>query len=187
MDRSIVYSVNGIILKRRDSGEADRILTVLTLEFGKIRVIARGVRRILSRRASQVEIFSPVKLVLHKGRALDTVTEASRLPGARISPENLKQVGLAYFVCEIADRLLPEYQREEAAYILLKNSLTAFSGGDNEKAWEDEAYYFSLKLLWSLGYLPPQVRLPKDQVQPYIEKIIEKKLRSVGLLTKFQN
>ncbi|MBI2593599.1 DNA repair protein RecO, partial [Candidatus Daviesbacteria bacterium] len=68
-------AVEGIILKRTNFGEADRMLTVLTKNLGKITVIARGVRKITSRRAGNVELLNVVKLGLFKGKGY-TLTEA---------------------------------------------------------------------------------------------------------------
>jgi len=62
------YSDEGIVLRRIDYGEADRILTVLTLEHGKIGVIARGVRKSQSRLASRTDLFTRSRMQLARGR-----------------------------------------------------------------------------------------------------------------------
>jgi len=62
------YKAEGIVIKRKNFGEADRILTVFTKKYGKIKVLAKGVRRITSRRGPNVELFNQVELVLHQGR-----------------------------------------------------------------------------------------------------------------------
>ena len=62
------FKTEGIILRRRDFGEADRILTVFSLHRGKISVIAKGVRRITSRRAGNVELLNRVQMFLYPGK-----------------------------------------------------------------------------------------------------------------------
>jgi DNA repair protein RecO (recombination protein O) len=79
MKPSRVYVAEGIVLKRRNVGEADRILTVFTKKYGKIRVIAKGVRRITSRRAGHIEVFTRVILTLHSYKNMDIVTEAQAI------------------------------------------------------------------------------------------------------------
>lgn len=71
--------VEGIILKRRNLGEADRILTVFSKNLGKISVLAKGVRRITSRRAGNVELLNRVSMYLHRAKSFLILTEAISL------------------------------------------------------------------------------------------------------------
>ena len=75
------YRAEAIVLKHHDWGEADRILTAFTREHGKLRVIAKGVRKIRSRRAGHLEPFTHVMLQLAKSKELPIVTQAGA-PGA---------------------------------------------------------------------------------------------------------
>jgi len=70
------YKTEGIVLKRINYGEADRILTIYTKRHGKIRAIAKGVRKLTSRKAGSLELFNNVVLFLVKGKNLDIITEA---------------------------------------------------------------------------------------------------------------
>ncbi|MBI2622470.1 DNA repair protein RecO, partial [Candidatus Microgenomates bacterium] len=70
------YRAEGIILKRTNFGEADRFLTVFSKRHGKIKILAKGVRRITSRRGPNIELFNLATLYIHKGRHLDILTEA---------------------------------------------------------------------------------------------------------------
>src|SRR5260221_14392220 len=79
MSSSRVYTAESIVLKRRNVGEADRILTIFTKRFGKMRVIAKGVRRITSRRAGHIEVFSHVVLTLHAYKNMDIVSKAAAI------------------------------------------------------------------------------------------------------------
>ena len=71
------YRIEGVIIKRRNFKEADKILTVFTKKYGKVSVLAKGVRKITSRRGPSVELFNHASLLLHKASFLDIVTEAS--------------------------------------------------------------------------------------------------------------
>ncbi|MGC8781903.1 MAG: DNA repair protein RecO, partial [Anaerolineae bacterium] len=67
--RQRLYRVAAIVLKRRDQGEADRLLTVLTRDRGKLSLLAKGVRRQASRKAGHIEPFTLVDLLVVKGRS----------------------------------------------------------------------------------------------------------------------
>ena len=72
-----LYKTPGIVLTRFDLGEADRVLTVLTPHEGKLKVIAKGVRKPTSRLGGSLEPFAELHLVLARGRTFDIVTQAS--------------------------------------------------------------------------------------------------------------
>ena len=71
-----IYRTEAIVLSRMDYGEADRILTLYTPHRGKLRVIAKGVRRPLSRLGPHLEYFTRCRLMLARGRTFDTITGA---------------------------------------------------------------------------------------------------------------
>ena len=72
-----IYRTTGIVLARFDLGEADRVLTILSPTEGKLRAIAKGVRRPGSRIGGSVEPFAELDLVLSRGRTFDVVSQAS--------------------------------------------------------------------------------------------------------------
>ena len=71
--------VEGIILQHSDWGEADRLLTIYTRELGKVRVLAKGVRKPRSRKAGHIEPFTRTVLLLARGRDLFILTQAEML------------------------------------------------------------------------------------------------------------
>ena len=83
--RQRLYRVTAIVLKRRDQGEADRLLTVLARERGKVTLLAKGVRRQASRKAGHLEPFTYVELLVAKGKSLDIVTQAETVEAHRQS------------------------------------------------------------------------------------------------------
>lgn len=184
MTLSHIFSTCGIILKRRNVAETDRILTIFSKEYGRIRVYARGVRRVHSRRSAYLEVFSNTALVLHRGKTWDSVTEATPIhvfPRLRV---HLPRVSAAYYICELVDVLLPERQEHRDVYMLLLGTLSALNDTvENDPVVLSEQ--FALELLRILGYLARDRTIPSGQIVPYIERIIEKHIRSHRLLTKF--
>ena len=67
--REHLYKSEAVIIKRSDLGEADKILTILTPHFGKLRVVAKGVRKVTSRLAGHVELFTRSQMLLAKARS----------------------------------------------------------------------------------------------------------------------
>lgn len=117
------FKTEGIILKRRNFGEADRILTVFTLARGKISIIAKGVRRITSRRAGNVELLNRVQMHLYKAKGLPILTEAESLDTFQKIKEDLILSTYAYHIIELVDKLTAENQENRMLYEHLVNIL----------------------------------------------------------------
>lgn len=176
-----VYLAHAIVLKRRNVGEADRIITIFTKHSGRMRVVAKGIRRIHSRRAAHLEVFSHSKLVLHRGKTWDSVTEATPIDAFPRLRTQLPRVSAGYYLCELVDALLPERQEHRDIYTLLLATLTTLNDAivcDPIELSEQ----FALELLRSLGYLARDHTLPTSQIEPYIERIIEKHLRTPKII-----
>lgn len=181
MRSPLVYTVEGIVLKRRNFGESDRILTVFTKQRGKIRVLAKGVRRIHSRRAGHIELFRRVTLTLHKGKNFAMVEEAQSFPNADRC-NTLQKMAAAYYASELVDTLLAEEQEHRDVYELFVDALSTIVGSTREEKLE-LLRQFANNMLWALGFLPRSRELPAEHINAYIESIIERKLRSKQLLT----
>lgn len=177
----------GIIIKRRDFNEADRLLTVYTKEFGKIQIKAQGVRRITSRRSSHIEQLNYTELSLYKGRSLHTLTEAQMITTFPAIKENLAKTGLAYHICELIDGLCPENQEQSQLFFLLKKTLDKLEISEpNDMAVL--IHEFEIELLTSLGYWHdlPEASRTLDTHQ-FIENILERKLRSHRVFEEIAN
>lgn len=140
--------VLGIILKRKNFGEADRVMTVLTDKLGKISIIARGVRKITSRRAGNVEILNYCRLGLFKGKGY-TLTEAEAIETFPKIKENLTLSSTAFHVIELADRLTVEEQPNQGIFDLVLATLKILE--KNPRQLFIRAY--EIKLLRMLGFL----------------------------------
>lgn len=168
------YIVEGIVIKRKSFGEADRILTLFTKKYGKIKILAKGVRRITSRRGPNVELFNQVELSIHSGRTFDLLAEAQVLNTFSNVRKNLDLVGLAFHVCEIVDGLCPENQAHPKIYDLM---LEVFKDLDHGLI-----HSFERNLLQELGYLPRQYA--EIDTTLFIEKILERKLKTRRILLR---
>ncbi len=120
----------GIVIKRKNYGEADRILTILTKDHGKISVKATGVRKITSRRSSHIELLNHVAMGLYKANAFPVLTEAKMIEDFAPVKNDFSKVGLAYHLCELIDGLCAENQENSKVFFLLRNFLTQLAEGD---------------------------------------------------------
>lgn len=153
------FKTEGIVLKRRDFGEADRILIVFTLTRGKVSVVAKGVRRITSRRAGNVELLNRVTMFLYPGKNFCTLTEATAIDTYQKLKEDLTLSTYAYHILELVDKLTVEDQANRVLYELLVRVLERLSANPRQ-IW---VRAFEVKVLSNLGFLSfqdPQVSLP---------------------------
>ena len=143
------------MLRGRELGEADRILTIYTPQWGKLRAIAKGIRRPASKLRGHLELFTRVKLLVARGRSLDVVTGAETTEafhGLRDEdPSALERIGIAYYLVELLDQFTEENQENRALWELLNASLAALSDGVTPTT---VARHYELRLLGYLGYQP---------------------------------
>ena len=178
------YKTEGIVLKRRNFGEADRILTVLTKSNGKIQIKAPGVRRITSRRSSHIEPLNFSLLTLYKSSraSFPLLTEAQTLEDFRPIKNTLPRIGFAYYICELTDSLCPENQENRNVFFLLKDALYKLAESFVHNSIIDN---FEDNLLTTLGFLPEFHTLTDKR--DFIENIMERKLVTKRLLPLFVN
>jgi DNA repair protein RecO (recombination protein O) len=139
-----------VVLRKLDYGESDRIYTLLTRGHGKVGALARGVRRSSSRLASALQLFSRVDVQLARGRSLDIVTQAVRLPGRRIEAD-VERTAHASLIAELADRVSEERHPLEGLYELTVAALEELA---REPAPRRASAYFVVVALDLLGYAP---------------------------------
>ena len=178
------YKTVGIVLKRINFKETDKILTVLTREHGRIKLIAHGIRKTSSRKASSLEPFAIVNLYITQGKSLDLILETETINNLPNIRSDLKKIGLAYQVCELVDRLSPERQVNRSLFDLVMSELLLLNKLDIEASYKIEE--FELKLLWDLGYLPKGNVLSDHQLDFFMESVLEGRLKSKQLLIKIE-
>jgi DNA repair protein RecO (recombination protein O) len=144
------YSTRAIIIGRHNFGEADRIVVLLTPDGGVIRGVAKGVRKIKSRLAGHLELFSESDLMLAKGRNLDVITSA-RLVRHLPSGDDYDRMRQAYLFAEMVNRLSSEREPHPGLYDLVREAYAELSTGAPDATLE---LWFKLRLLDRLGYRP---------------------------------
>jgi DNA repair protein RecO (recombination protein O) len=147
------YVDEGIVLRRVDYGEADRVLTVLTRHHGKVGVLARGVRKAGSRLAAHTDLFTRSTLQLARGRGeLEVLTEARRL-GAATPMGDVRRSACASLCAELADVALePGHPLDEGLYDLVAEALAGCS--DPARDPRSAAVWFARRMIDRLGYAP---------------------------------
>lgn len=119
------YRDQGIVLRTWKLGETDRILSLLTAGHGKVRAVAKGVRRPGSRFGGRLEPYSCVDLQLYEGRSLDGVSQAELVaPHAAVRADFVRSACAGVMV-EVVDSVAQEGQREPRLYLLLQSALDA--------------------------------------------------------------
>jgi len=143
------FKTEGVILKRRDFGEADRILTIFTLSKGKVSVIAKGVRRITSRRSGNVELLNRSLMYLHQAKTFLILTEASTLDTFSKIKSDLTLSTYAYHIIELVDKLTAENQENRILYEHLVEILRRLE----RKPRQILIRAFEVKILSILGFI----------------------------------
>lgn len=139
------------MLRHSDWGEADRLLGLYTRETGKLRAIAKGVRKPRSRKAGHLEPFTRVSLLLAKGRDMWIVTQAETVNAHLCLREDLERVGYAAYAVELLDRFTYEEGENPGLYRLLADTLARL---DTEPEPGLPVHYYEIRLLDLLGFRP---------------------------------
>jgi DNA repair protein RecO (recombination protein O) len=154
VSRARLYKTEAIVLRSMDLGEADRVLTVLTPRLGKLRVIAKGIRRPRSRLGGGLEPFSDVHLVLAIGRTFDVVTQAALEDPHLGLRDDLHSTAAAWYLVELVDRFCEGSAESHAAFELLAQGLAALDAAPADVSRDVVARWFELHLLDVMGFRP---------------------------------
>ena len=147
-----LYREQGVVLRTWKLGEADRIVVLLTQGEGKVRAVAKGVRKTKSRFGGRLEPFSHVDLSLYRGRELDIVTQAEVINPFRALREDYDRVVAGTAMLEAVDQVAQEREAAIRLYLLLVRALRALDGGPRDPSVVLDA--FLLKLMALEGYRP---------------------------------
>jgi DNA repair protein RecO (recombination protein O) len=165
MPRPRSYRSEAVVLKRHDFGEADRILVLFTRERGKLRAVAKGIRRTTSRLAGHLELFTHVELQLARGRELELVTQAESRNAFRALREDLTRTSHAYLVAELADALTEDQAEQPELFELLVETFGALEHTADPGLVVD---HYQLLLLGIVGFRPSLTYclLCREELQP---------------------
>ncbi|EWS82629.1 DNA repair protein RecO [Brachybacterium phenoliresistens] len=149
-----LYRDHGIVLRTHPLGEADRIITLLTRHHGKVRAVAKGVRRTGSRFGARLEPFGLVDVQLHSGRTLHTVTQVVTIETfAQAITADYPRYTAASAMLETVDRLTDDVVDPSArGFLLLVGAMRAMAGGSIPPALVLDS--FLLRSLALSGWAP---------------------------------
>jgi DNA repair protein RecO (recombination protein O) len=145
------FRLEAVVLRHNDWGEADRLLGLFTLEMGKLRVLAKGVRKLRSRKAGHLEPFTRVSLLLARGRDLPLITQAETIEAYLPLREDLAGATYASYVVELLDRFTYEEGENRALYRLLIETLSRLCQGHDRDL---VVRYYEIRLLELVGFRP---------------------------------
>ena len=147
------YKEQGVVLRSAKLGEADKIVTVMTQGSGKVRGVAKGIRKTTSRFGGRLEPFTHVNLMLYRGRgSLDTITQAEIIAPHRAIRDDLALFAAGETMLEAVDRVAEEHERNVRLVLLLLSGLRALETRPADPAAVAES--FVLKLLSISGFHP---------------------------------
>jgi DNA repair protein RecO (recombination protein O) len=152
MAESRSFRVEAVVLRHSDWGEADRLLSLYTRQRGKLRVVAKGVRRMRSRKAGHLEPFTHVTLQLARGRDLAIVTQVDTLEAYLPLREDLLKTSRAAYAVELIDRFTYEDESENSSlFQLLTDTLGRIAV--QADPWLAIRFY-EVRILDFLGFRP---------------------------------
>ena len=151
VSRIRTYKTEGVVLKQMHLGEADRILTLITPDVGKVRAVAKGVRRAKSKLGGHLELLNVVSVSISRGKSLDIVSEAEAVQTFRKLREDLHRLSKAIYMAELVDCFSTEQTDSHQVYLLLVDAL-----GQLERTHQPDLLlrYFELHLLDRSGFRP---------------------------------
>ncbi len=151
MAKPRTYTVDAVVLRHTDFGEADRLVVLYARGRGKLRALAKGVRRIRSRKAGHLEPFTETRLMLAQGRDLDVITQAQALQTFPQLRGDLTRFTYAAYAAELADKFTFEGEDHPGLYSLLVHTLQRLA---NYPDLDLVTRYYELHLLEAAGFRP---------------------------------
>lgn len=146
-----LYKDEGVVLKTIKLGEADRIVTIFTRQLGKVRAVAKGVRKTKSRFGGRLEPFTRIDLMAYQGRSgLDTITAVDVIEAFPELRKDLGGLTTAAVLAEVVEKITPDREQALPTYSLLVEGLRALDDGKGATL----VPAFLIKLLAESGYSP---------------------------------
>lgn len=144
-------TVEAVIISHKDFGEADRFVTMFSLEGGKIRGLAKGVRKMASRKAAYLEPFMQSKVVIARGKTFWIITQADAIRQYLSIRDSLEKTALAAYVMELVDRFTIEEEPAPRIFRLIAETLKRV---DERVNIYNALRYYELQLLEYAGFRP---------------------------------
>ena len=173
------YSSEAIILQRRNYSEADRIITLFTKDYGRLTILAKGVRKPSSRKRGSLEVFSRIKFSAARGKGFDLMTESELVDAYVDIRKDMKKVSVAYFMLETARRLTEEEEQQREFYAYLLQSFDRLVTTEKLRSFRKSFIRESLTIM---GFWPDGKELEDPDSE--LEKVVEREMttKRVGKL-----
>lgn len=151
---TVHYRTQGIVLKHTDRGEADRIFTVFTKDFGKLDVWGVSARHIRSKLRGSMEKLAHAEIEFVQGKAKKTLTDARTYFSCASTRKNLKKLNAAFLIAETFRALVRGEERDEALWKLLKGAMARLESLQDETQCSFLYFSFFWRLVSTLGFRP---------------------------------
>ncbi len=181
------FKSEGVVIGRRSFKDYDRLVTIYSSKFGKITALAKGAKRISSRKAGGLEIGTRANFVFSRSHGFAIITEVSPIEYFFELRTDFKRLGLGFLLFELISRMTVEEQPQEGLYSLILKLLRGISQGRIKKA-----ILIETEILDNLGFgIPERIKrlllkgnfsLAQQELNLFIETVIEKKLESAKLI-----
>ena len=158
-----IYKTEAIVLRQRKLGEAGKIVTLYTPNYGKLDAVAKGVRRPKSRLGGHLEVLTHTAVMLAQGRNLDTVTQAQTVESFAGLRADLHRLSRALYAAELVDRFSPEGAESYPVFQLLLATLRRLATARNV---DTVVRYLEMQLLGVAGFQPQLARCLLFQAFP---------------------
>lgn len=172
--RQRVYSSEAVVLGRKIYGEADRILVVFSKHFGKLKLLAKGVRRPRSRKRGHIELFTHLKFSAAKSKGIDLISEAEIINNFTVVRGDIKKTALAYYFVEVIGKITHDEEKNHELFLLLEMYFKKLENTHKLKSLRSE---FVKDVLVLLGFWP-HGQIIKN-VDHLLEEVIERKIHTL--------
>lgn len=169
-----LISTTGFVLKRTNYGDGDRFVTLFTKDLGKIQTMARGVRKLSSRKRPALEPLNLVKVSLVNSTKTPLIAEAQLIASYPHLKSNMFRLTQAVQLLEIIDQLLPEDEAHERIFSIVKETLTLLELNGKQKNMLLESIK---EILVELGFGLPAIQ-NEQLLKAHLEEIIDRPLRT---------
>lgn len=168
----------GIIIHQVRFGEADKFVRLLSKDHGLVEVIAKGVRKLTSKKSSHLDNLNLVKFQTNRGESPQYLSQVETLNYFGGIKSNLKKVRTCFYLCEVLDHYLMENQPDTELFISFRNFLSVLDKSDDN--YRDLATQFQLYLIDHLGFQVPGDTSPESLIK-FFENLIEREIQSTKI------
>lgn len=149
----IHYKTKGFVFKKVDRGESAQLFSVYTKDFGKLKILGKGIRKISSKLRSGIEIFYLSEIEFIQGKSYKTLTDAVAVEKFKDLRKDLEKLNIAYRITGILDDLIKGEEKDKRIWDLLIEVFNKLNDSDFKNP-ELIYYYFFWNFLSFLGYRP---------------------------------